>query len=352
SRVQLHAQLADTTGATRGEFLLADADEIQVFSKAQFRPDRYVAITGAVRHPGRYPYRAGMTLRDVALLAGGFNEGASLDAAEVAHMATNRSGGSEAVTERVRLDSSYAFASDPRSGRNGGAPGRDAGDDRPEAREEIALRPYDNVLILRQENFSLPRTVTLHGEVRMPGEYTLRSKSERLADVVARAGGFTTEAYVPGATLRRAADSLGFIGIDVAAVVRDPRNRDNVTLEDGDVLTVPRYEGVVVVKGAVHSPTTVAYVPGRSLSYYIQAAGGATEQADVRAAFVREPNGRIESVRHHRFAPDGSPEPLAGAVVTVPVKDATQPHRDLAPLLAGLGSSLAAVVGLIAVTKK
>ncbi|HEY0778080.1 MAG TPA: SLBB domain-containing protein, partial [Gemmatirosa sp.] len=113
SRVQLHAQLADTTGATRGEFVLADADEIQVFSKAQFRPDRYVAITGAVRHPGRYPYRAGMTLRDVALLAGGFEEGAALDAAEVAHMATNRSGGSEAVTERVRLDSSYAFASDP-----------------------------------------------------------------------------------------------------------------------------------------------------------------------------------------------------------------------------------------------
>jgi len=49
------------------------------------REERYVAIGGAVRKPGRFPYRLGMTLRDLVLLAGGANESA-YGQAEIARM--------------------------------------------------------------------------------------------------------------------------------------------------------------------------------------------------------------------------------------------------------------------------
>src|ERR1019366_7952761 len=72
TRAQLRATLRDTTGAVLGNDLtLRDDDEVRVFSRTEFRPARYVAISGAVRKPGQYPYREGITMRDLALLAGG-----------------------------------------------------------------------------------------------------------------------------------------------------------------------------------------------------------------------------------------------------------------------------------------
>src|SRR2546427_3314979 len=42
-----------------------------------------------------------------------------------------------------------------------------------------SLEPFDNVLILRQPDFELQRSVKISGEVRFPGTYALRSKDER-----------------------------------------------------------------------------------------------------------------------------------------------------------------------------
>ena len=45
--------------------------------------------------------------------------------------------------------------------------------------------------------------VTVQGEVIYPGNYTLLSKTETVADVIERAGGVTQYAYVEGATIKR-----------------------------------------------------------------------------------------------------------------------------------------------------
>jgi protein involved in polysaccharide export with SLBB domain len=71
TRVQLRAMLRDTSGIVNGDFPLQEDDEVRVFSVSEFRPKRFVAITGSVRKPGRYAYREGMTMRDLILLAGG-----------------------------------------------------------------------------------------------------------------------------------------------------------------------------------------------------------------------------------------------------------------------------------------
>ena len=51
----------------------------RVFSRTTFRPERFIAITGAVRSPGRILFREGMTLRDAILESDGLTEDALLE---------------------------------------------------------------------------------------------------------------------------------------------------------------------------------------------------------------------------------------------------------------------------------
>ena len=64
-------------------------------------------------------------------------------------------------------------------------------------------------------------------------------------------------------------------------------------LVDGDSVYVPRYNGVVMVTGAVNSPLAVAYVPGEDINFYIRSAGGGNTHADLNRAYVTQPNGKV-----------------------------------------------------------
>jgi protein involved in polysaccharide export with SLBB domain len=70
--------------------------------------------------------------------------------------------------------------------------------------------------------------------------------------------------------------------------------------------------------GAVNAASAVAFVPGQNVDDYINAAGGPSPTADLRRAYVRQPNGKVQSVRRRRLLPDHVPTVRAGAVVTVP----------------------------------
>ena len=185
TRVQLRAMLRDTTGAVLQDLELREDDEIQVFSATAFRPERYVAIAGAVRKGGRFRYREGMTLRDLTLLAGGLEESALLTEAEVARLPETRANGVTARTVRVGLDSTYIAES--AAGRGTAAP---PGIPAPASgAPEVVLQPYDQVLILRQPDFALQRTVFLGGEVKYPGRVRAPDE-ERAPERRHRAGGW------------------------------------------------------------------------------------------------------------------------------------------------------------------
>src|SRR5215216_255898 len=97
----------------------------------------------------------------------------------------------------------------------------------------------------------------------------LRSKSERLRDVIERAGGLTPESYAEGVNFYRSRNQVGRIGVDLPRVLQNGRHRDNLILLDGDSITIPLYNAVVNVAGAVNSPVAVAYVPGQDIAFYI-----------------------------------------------------------------------------------
>ena len=334
TRVQLRAALRDTTGAAIDDLPLQDDDEVRVFSLTEFRPLRFVSIAGAVRKGGRFPYREGMTVRDLVLLGGGLDQSAFLNEAEVARLPENRQGGVTATTVRIPLDSSYLFERTP-DGRYIGPPGIPApagpGPD-------VPLQAYDYVLILRQPEWSLQRAVWVTGEVKFPGRYTLKSQGERLSDVVARAGGLTALAYPEGAAFTRARDSVGRVGIDLPRALRDREFRDNMVLQDGDSLAVPQLNPVVIVRGEVNAPTAVAYRPGEGIAYYVKSAGGAKRTGDARGAFVTQANGHVEATtKRWLLFPDGQPVPMPGAVVSVPLKDLTEETETTQRLTAWLG---------------
>lgn len=346
SRIMLRTAANDTTGSVANDFTLQDGDQIRVFSVTDFRPQRFVTISGAVKRPGRVPYRDGMTLRDLVLLAGGVKESALLTHAEIARMPETRANGVTATTIRVPLDSTYLFERTV-DGRYEGPPGLPA----PRASApEIPLQPYDAVLILRQPEWQLQRTVAIEGEVRYPGKYALTNKNERLSELIKRAGGLTNYAYPNGIVFIRD-DSVGRIGVDLPAVLRDSSSVDNLPLMDGDSIFIPSFAPVVMVRGQVNSPVAVAYVAGEDIDYYVRAAGGGSIKADVHRAYVTQPNGKVESRKPHALWFDWKPKPQPGSTVTVPAKDPNDKHDWLAIATAAT-SVLGSLVAVAAVLRR
>jgi len=342
-RHSLHASFADSLGTLTQNLPLQEGDSVYIYSRTEFSPKRYVAITGAVMHGGQYDYRRGMTLRELMLLAGGPLESADLREAEIARFPSNRAEGVLAQTFRVPLDSSYLFEKSPYAnylGRPGvDLPGQKA--------PEVELQPYDNVLIFRQPMWHMLGEVAVTGEVRYPGSYTLTKAGEKLSELIARAGGLTTNADPEGLVFYRKADSAGRIGVDLPQVLRNSRSPENIALVPGDSIAIGAHKPYVRVAGAVNSPIAVAYVKGAALDYYISAAGGPTQLADVGRAYVRQPNGDVESRVHRWLLPDRDVVPKAGATVVVPAKDPNQ-KPDLAAIATALTPIIVATLSAIA----
>jgi polysaccharide biosynthesis/export protein len=347
TRRQLRATLTDRAGGVLNDLPLEENDEVQVFAGSQMREERYVAIGGAVRKPGRFPYRLGMTLRDLVLLAGGASESA-FGQAEIARLP--EPGSDRSVTART-----FRVPVTTKDAPSVGAPtpgGAEAQSIRPTADAEIVLQPDDNVLILRRPDWSTPRTVMLYGEVQFPGRYTLTSREERVTDLLKRAGGLTPEAYAAGLMFYRAENRIGRVGIDLPRVLKEPSHRDNMLLANGDSLYVPRYNAMVDVRGAVNSPIAVAYQPGKRLDYYIRAAGGGAAKADLGRAYVTQASGKVESMKHRRMAPDDVPEPGAGSVVFVPQEDPSDKGPGFATIAGATAQMLGALVAIIAISRR
>jgi polysaccharide biosynthesis/export protein len=329
------------------DFALAPGDSVALSSISQYRPARYVVVTGAIRTPGQYPYREGMTVRDLLQLAGGITEFAYLNEAEIARLPNPRPPGGLATTMRVPLDSTYLFERTP-DGRYVGPPGIAA----PTSRApEVVLLPYDNVLINRQPEWQLLSTVAVLGNVKFPGSYVLTRRDERLSDIIQRAGGLTPYAYAQGMRFYRSQDNVGRIDLDLAAVLKDPNVRDNLYLEPGDTIAVPDYMPTVRISGGVNAPGSVAYRPGADMNYYIGAAGGLAQNGDKGRSYVTQPNGLVQPY-HERwwFIPDAVPVPFAGASIAVPTREVKD--VDYVGMAGAIAQILASSIAIIAVIKR
>jgi protein involved in polysaccharide export with SLBB domain len=283
-------------------------DSLTVLSIRDLREEYYVTIEGAVNKPDTIEFVNNMSVADLIALAGGFQEGAKPNLVEVARRIRQDSAGIRTTTleiNRFALDRNLQIS-----------PLEVAAGSSLEAAKGFRLQPFDIVYVRTSPNYEPQRQVYVFGEVLHPGNYAIASHQERINDVIRRAGGLKPGAYMSGAQYRR----LGqVIGSDLNRILSDPGAEENLLLEDGDTLFVPRRSEIVAVEGAVLTTASISYKAEYKFNDYIDEAGGFTDNARQSKAYIIYPNGRKD--RTHKFLFIKSrPKVEPGSTVVVPFK--------------------------------
>jgi protein involved in polysaccharide export with SLBB domain len=283
-------------GDDRRDLRLMPRDELRIHSIWSLNDRDAVVVHGAVRSPGEYELRDHMTLRDLLLQAGGLRENAFSESVEISRVRPDQEEAlNTAEIFRVPLGEDYLSSE--------GA--------------DLELRPWDNVFVREIPNWELQRNVSVTGEVRFPGTYTLTSPVETISEVIARAGGLKKTAFPAGFSMVRKKDDIGSIALDLEEALKSPKSNDNVILVHGDSLFIPEEPKTVTVKGAVGWPTSLVYEGGWSIGDYVSHAGGTTEKADSRQIRVVYTTGAAARVKRFWWDPDVQP----GSTIVVPEKE-------------------------------
>jgi protein involved in polysaccharide export with SLBB domain len=265
----------------------------------------------------------------------------------------------------------------------------------------VALRDGDVLTIRQNPGWNdLAASATVKGEVEHAGSYGIKP-GERLSSLLARAGGFSPQAYPYGAILMRrevrdlemksrselvermkfeqaslkalpenTADEknakltalaqtqtalnqleenqpIGRVVIHMQPNVNAWRNTEaDVPVRDGDVLLIPKKADYVAVTGQVFNPTAISYRPGRSAKWYLSQAGGLTQLADKKAAFVIRADGSVIGSKNNTGVWSGDPMEAVlkpGDSIVVPERAPNVGPRNLTNIFqaAQVASSLA-----------
>jgi polysaccharide biosynthesis/export protein len=176
------------------------------------------------------------------------------------------------------------------------------------------LQRNDRVYVRRAPGFGEARSVTVTGQVLMPGDYELDARLTRISDVIRRAGGLTSEAYPDGFSVTRQGR---VVAGDLTRALQDASAPGNILLEPGDSLHVPEYDGTVNVTGAVLLEAKVLYNRRHSVRDYIERAGGFADNANRRAVVITYASG--ERRTGQRFLLSTSyPDVGPGSTIYVP----------------------------------
>jgi protein involved in polysaccharide export with SLBB domain len=346
-----------------------------------------VTISGEVLRPGTFPLSRDMTVAQLVRVAGGFKRDAFLDKADLT---------SYSVLDGRRVVSSLTPVH------------IGAAVDGTDPQANVVLKPGDILTVHQVTGWNdIGESVTIEGQVAYPGSYGLRD-GERLSSVLRRAGAFRDTAYPEGTVLvreevrgleeksrqelirqietssaaARLSPTLGsgesaatlqlintqqdqilsrlksqpasgrlvvHIDSDIDSWANTPAD---IELRRGDVVTIPKRPGFVLVTGQVYNPTALTFTPGKTAAWYLGHAGGASSTANRKEVFVIRANGSVIGRRSGRvFGGDVLSTKLnPGDVVVVPQKivGASQLWRNLmtAAQLASSISITAAVAAL------
>lgn len=290
----------------RYDVALRKDDSVVIPSIFDLQEQRTLTIEGSVQQEGAFPYMDSMTLKDLIVLAGGFKEEASLLRVEVARRRTDNTAtdASGKIADIFYFDVDRDLTLGPEG-------------------DQFVLEPFDQVFVRRSPGYIEQRIVKLTGEVLYPGAYSIASKEDRISDLIRRAGGLTPEAYPQGARLIRTRDQTGPVGINLDRIMTEPLSNYDLLVEDGDSIHVPLRLETVKVSGAVYFPVNVRYIDGLDLMDYVGRAGGATDQADLKKAYVVYANGSVDRINKGLFLTH-YPRMEPGAEIVVPVKPEEQ----------------------------
>ncbi|WP_316832383.1 SLBB domain-containing protein [Pedobacter aquatilis] len=177
--------VAAIMNGSQTDISLKREDKITISSIFDLREEYKITVQGEVRQPDQFPYAVNMSLEDAIQMAGGFKEGASPNRIEISRRVRNSdllsTAASTADVFTINIDKNLKLVSDT----------------------TFRLQPFDIVSVRNAEGYVVQKQVKIEGEVLYPGTYTIKSKDEKISDLVKRAGGLTALAYTDGASLKR-----------------------------------------------------------------------------------------------------------------------------------------------------
>jgi len=77
-------------------------------------------------------------------------------------------------------------------------------------------------------------------------------------------------------------------------VISRATNRNDLVLENGDIVRIPAKGSLVLVSGEVLFPNAVAYNSKWSLDDYVRVTGGLTQRADTSRIIIAHPDGSFD----------------------------------------------------------
>lgn len=182
--------------------------------------------------------------------------------------------------------------------------------------KQLVLKPFDRVYIRLLPRYEEQKNVLISGEVFYPGPYALKDKTEKISDLILKSGGLKSEADLGSAKFTRAGK---VIGVDLVNIMQNREDLNNLILNSGDVLEIPRRKETVTINGQVYNPTTVPYSSSLKLRQYLDLAGGATDSAFVKKTYVKYGNGRLNRTKGFLFI-KSYPKIENGSEIIVPVR--------------------------------
>ncbi|RIV21246.1 ligand-binding protein [Fibrisoma montanum] len=357
--------LSEILNGTQPDVPLQREDQIIITSKFDLAEQANISVQGEVNIPNEgIPYMANMTLNDALLRVGGLKESAAASQVEV----VRRKKDVDPRSASAQIADIYRFNVNRDLSMNT--------DD-----NKFVLEPFDQIIVRRSPNYLIQTYARIEGEVIVPGEYPIRSKDQKVSDLIGLAGGLTPQAYPAGATLIRRiklsadevarrnqsvtdiADAAGnkavvetdqlapdqeeSIGINLRKILEKPGSSEDILVQEGDLLRIPKLLETVRVQGEVLMPTTVKFRGGQTFQDYISQAGGFTSKSQRRKSFVVYANGSVDRTRKFMFF-NIYPRVEPGSEVIVPKQTSTPltPQQILSST-AGTISSLLSVIGLV-----
>lgn len=302
-------------------------DVIVIRNIKSLREKRVVNIDGEVNKGGKFDYVEGLTIADMIVLANGFKDGASNSKIELSRRVKDDTTGLTSE-QNVRIET---FDID-----------KDLKISTSDAR--TLIQPFDKITIRKSPRYEDQKSVVIEGEVKYPGSYTIKDKSQRITDLIALAGDLKNGAYPKGATFSR--DSTQ-IAVDLTVILKNPLAQENLLLLQGDRLFIPRELETVKLSGELLNPVSVAFRPNLSVKDYIAQAGGLTDKAAKRRVYVKYANGFSDRTKTFLFFTT-YPKVEQGAEIIVPSIIENSEKMTIAEKVAILGA--VSSVSLIIIT--
>lgn len=349
---------------------LKEFDVIRVLSIDDFDDDFNIVVKGAVRNAGKFNFGSGMNLQAALILSGGLTQQAQGSRVEVSRIMeydieTNKLKPRRTVVKNIKIGDDLVLSSDA---------------------EEFILQPFDQVFVRSNPDFEPAVNVTILGEVKYPGTYSILRKNEKVSSLINRAGGLTNYAYLDGVKMFRSFDiemsidnefqemnlsnelkesilnspdvaniyteelqrkneeffnqennektlfkSIDMVYLNLDKALKNSQSRFNLVLNEGDSIIIPKTMDVVHITGELMNlegnSISAPFFQRKRANYYVKNfAGGFNRGNDRSNTVVIYPNGIAKKSRDFVLF-KVSPKVSKGSTIRVASKKAKQKKR-------------------------